>query len=41
MIDLSAFKIIIDVGVDRIIEEWVAQQGFNVIAITKVSPGNI
>jgi predicted nuclease of predicted toxin-antitoxin system len=38
MIDLSAFKIIIDVGVGRIIEEWMAQQGFNVTAITKVNP---
>jgi hypothetical protein len=38
MIDLSAFEIIIDVRVGKIIEEWMARQGFNVIAITKVNP---
>ncbi len=38
MINTSNLKIIIDVGVGRIIEEWLTQQGFNVIAITKVNP---
>ena len=38
MIDLSAFKIIIDVGVGKIIEKWIAQQGFTVIAISELNP---
>jgi predicted nuclease of predicted toxin-antitoxin system len=31
-------KIIVDVGVGRIIEEWLSIQGFNVIAIRKINP---
>lgn len=38
MISISKLKIIIDVGVGRIIEEWLTQQGFNVIAIIKIDP---
>ncbi|MEO8109304.1 MAG: DUF5615 family PIN-like protein [Ginsengibacter sp.] len=31
-------KIIIDVGVGRIVEEWLSQQGLNVIVISKINP---
>ncbi len=34
MIDLPDFKIIIDVGVGKIIEEWIAQQGFKMVTIS-------
>ena len=37
MIDLST-KFIIDAGVGRIIEEWLIQQGFNVISIITKNP---
>jgi len=38
MINTSTLKIIVDVGVGRIIEEWLSQQGFNIITISKVNP---
>ncbi len=38
MINISTFKIIIDAGVGRIIEEWLSRQGFNIIAISKINP---
>jgi predicted nuclease of predicted toxin-antitoxin system len=38
MINTTNPKIIIDVGVGRIIEEWLTQEGFNVIAIRKINP---
>ncbi len=34
----SSLKFIIDVGVGRVIEEWLIQQGFNVISIVKKNP---
>ncbi len=40
MINTSKLKIIIDVGVGRIIEEWLAQEGFNVIANLESKFGN-
>ena len=33
----ETFTIVIDVGVGRIIEEWLSQQGYNVITISKVN----
>lgn len=38
MINTTGQKIIIDVGVGIIIEEWLTREGFNVIAIRKVNP---
>jgi len=38
MINTTDPKIIIDVGVGRIIEEWLSREGFNVIAIRKLNP---
>jgi predicted nuclease of predicted toxin-antitoxin system len=38
MINTTNPKIIIDVGVGRIIEEWLTQEGFNVIALRKINP---
>lgn len=38
MIDISNYKIIVDVGVGRIIEEWLLGQGFDVIPIRKINP---
>jgi hypothetical protein len=32
----QTFTIVIDVGVGRIIEEWLSQQGYNVITISNV-----
>jgi predicted nuclease of predicted toxin-antitoxin system len=37
MIKTSNLKIVIDVGVGRLIEEWLSQQGFNIIAIRKIN----
>ena len=37
MIKTSNLKIVIDVGVGRLIEEWLSQQGFNFIAIRKIN----
>ena len=34
MIDLPDFKIIIDFVFGKIIEEWIAQQGFKMVAIS-------
>ena len=34
----QTFTFIIDVGVGRVIEEWLSQQGYNIIAISKVNP---
>ena len=38
MINSSNLKIIIDVGVGRIIEEWLSLQGFDVTIIRKLNP---
>lgn len=38
MTDSPNFKIIIDVGVGRIIEEWLLGQGFDVISIREINP---
>ncbi len=38
MNDTSNLKFIVDVGVGRIIEEWIEHQGFNVISIAKLNP---
>ncbi|WP_202552105.1 DUF5615 family PIN-like protein [Ginsengibacter hankyongi] len=35
---MQTFTIVIDVGVGRVIEEWLSQQGYNIIAISKVNP---
>ena len=35
---MQTFTIVIDVGVGKVIEEWLSQQEYNTIAISKVNP---
>jgi hypothetical protein len=34
----SSLKFIVDAGVGRIIEEWLIEEGFNVISVIKTNP---
>ncbi len=34
----SLYKVIVDVGVGKLIEEWLLEQGFDVIVISNINP---